>query len=163
MTELRSLHCSICDRKRTNSMERWYLLLQSSWAGKLKVLDWDENLGRKAGVHSACCPGHVRQLVVHWMATGSLLYPFANATPRNHRLNTANLATSLKEIETSSGTVIGELAIDPEGVQRALRDNPGWLDIILDELVYALESGEPSETGGSEEDEEIKYGLTGKF
>ena len=42
--------------------------------GKIKILEWNSLLASQHGIHLACSPSHVQELVMHWMATGSISY-----------------------------------------------------------------------------------------
>jgi hypothetical protein len=55
----------------------WFLVAESPWEDKLKILEWQDELARRPGIYAACSGGHVEELVVHWMTTGNLDYPFA--------------------------------------------------------------------------------------
>lgn len=99
-------------------------------------------MARRRGIYAACSAGHVEELVVHWMTTGSLDYPFATVglkpEKRRQRLVGAFLPT-IEEPDTRGARQIGELAVDRESVRRALREDPESLQVILDELLNALE------------------------
>ena len=69
--------CRICQCERRQG-EQWFLLVGNHWEDRLQILPWSERLSLGEGMHAACSPGHVQQLVAHWMATGSLDYPFAH-------------------------------------------------------------------------------------
>ena len=68
--------CTICGGQRTAD-DRWFLVTENHWEDKLKILRWTDRLATQVGIHRVCSPPHVRELVVHWMTTGSLDYPFA--------------------------------------------------------------------------------------
>jgi len=55
------------------------------WEDKLKILHWSDYLAAYEDVEAACGTVHVRELVVPWMTTGSLRYPFARAFTRADR------------------------------------------------------------------------------
>ena len=78
--------CAICGEDKLAG-QVWLLVAESHCEDKLKVLQWQDELARRHGIYAACCPNHVQELVVHWMTTGSLDYPFATvgakpATPQ---------------------------------------------------------------------------------
>ena len=73
--------CTICGEERS-AQQVWFLVAESQWEDKLKILHWQDELGRRRGIYAACSAGHVEELVVHWMTTGSLDYPFATVGHR---------------------------------------------------------------------------------
>jgi hypothetical protein len=147
--------CTICGGLRT-AEDRWFLVTENRWEDKLKVLRWNERFASRGGVHGVCSAPHVRELVVHWMTTGSLNYPFAWTVPplpwRARRLGSMRRENTDME---PSGIRIGELAVHRESVGRALSENPQSLNVILDELLSVLrrEAGEISNE--AEVDDEI--------
>ncbi len=136
--------CTICGGHRI-AEDRWFLVTENTWEDKLKILRWHDDLAAKDGVHRVCSPPHARELVVHWMTTGSLDYPFAR-TSQPVLWNTRRLESRLPEIQDleAKGMQIGELAVHRESVGRALSENPQSLNVILDELLGVLrrEAGE---------------------
>jgi len=81
--------CAICGEGRS-AEQVWFLVAESHWEDKLKVLEWQDELARRRGIYAAWSGEHVEELVVHWMTTGSLDYPFATVGNkvggRRHRL-----------------------------------------------------------------------------
>jgi len=136
--------CAICGhvRRRENG---WFLLMEDHWHDRLKILKWNDILAQQGGVRCACGTMHVRELVAHWMAAGSLDYPFASASAFELWINKC-LDRDLgcePPIAKVRGQVIGELAIHRESLRRALRDGSQSLSATLDALLRALEtSGE---------------------
>jgi hypothetical protein len=127
--------CRICDQNMKPG-QRWFAIAEDRGKDTLSVFH-REAVGSCKSVHSVCSTAHVSELVVHWMVTGSLDYPFAddgtNRKPANHLLplweRTGNVQPS----------AIGELAIDREAMRRVLCENPGAVLAMLTELVEALE------------------------
>src|SRR5256885_9879912 len=78
MDELGGAVCAICGEERLGG-STWFLVAEYRWDDKLKILHWSDYLVAYDGVEAACSTAHVRELVVHWMTTGSLRYPFARA------------------------------------------------------------------------------------
>ncbi|MBA3916514.1 MAG: hypothetical protein H0X25_22250 [Acidobacteriales bacterium] len=72
--------CAICGTCGGGDSS-WFIIVENHWQDKLKVLHWNEALAWQPGVRLVCCSEHVRELVVHWMATGSMDYPFAMTSP----------------------------------------------------------------------------------
>ena len=64
--------CTICGEERLAG-QVWFLVAESHWEDKLKVLEWQDELSSRRGIYAACSGGHVEELVVHWMTTGSLV------------------------------------------------------------------------------------------
>jgi hypothetical protein len=129
--------CSICGQPHW-AEDGWFLLAESRWQDRVRILDWNDKLANQPGVHCACSAPHVEQLVVHWMTTGSLGHPFARpeseATfrPRRPRRKQVQAGT-----DTTGGRLIGELAVDRESMLRVLRESPHSLTSILEALVRA--------------------------
>jgi hypothetical protein len=71
--------CAFCLEPRLYS-DGWFLLTENRWTDRLKILGWNEALATKPGVHAACGAEHVQQLVIHWMAMGTLDYPLPGTT-----------------------------------------------------------------------------------
>jgi hypothetical protein len=128
--------CTVCGRERTIE-SGWFLLIESRWQDKVKILRWHDLLALQQGVHKVCCAAHVQELVVHWMATGSLDYPFARVKAPTIR-SYVGRAMAPAELDTRAGQQIGELAIHRESIQRVLRESPHSLIAILDALLEAL-------------------------
>jgi hypothetical protein len=134
------LVCTICGDEKSGG-QVWFLLAENHWEDKLKILCWHERLAHREGIHRACCASHVQELVVHWMTTGSLDYPFASAAPM---LESSppwpdSVLPMAYDIDTRGARQIGELAVHRESIGRALSENPESLQVILDELLEALE------------------------
>jgi hypothetical protein len=127
MTEKETPFCSICLEQRTEE-EGWFLVTENSWTDRLKILGWNDTLALEPGVHAACGAAHVQQLVVHWMATGSLNYPFArsHAGERSRRKRAHRPELDIR-------------AVHRESLSRVLRENPESLGSILSALISALD------------------------
>ena len=140
MDNPRMQECTICGDERSAG-QVWFLVAESHWEDKLKVLEWQDELARRQGIYAACCTSHVEELVIHWMTTGSLDYPFATVGHKQKRraLGPGSFLPTIEEPDTRGARLIGELAVDRECVRRALRDDPESLRVILDELVHAVE------------------------
>ena len=139
--------CAICG-KLTVGDERWLLMVENRWQDRLKILHWDSPLAPLKGVKVVCSAAHARELVVHWMTTGSLAYPFAQLTRvaqkdrRNSRsTNVDRFLAEGQEVNTGSARPLGELAIHRESLRRVLADNPQALSGILETLLKAVEAG----------------------
>lgn len=150
MKDRKTYACSICGEVEPEAAT-WFLISENCLEDKLQILHWNQRLAERAGVHAVCCAGHVQELVVHWMTTGSLDYPFAQTRPPNAgiRRSTAFLA---QRPETQRSRPIGELAVDRESMRRVLTESPHSLRTILDALLKALQ--EPNLSLGTELDSE---------
>ena len=132
MDSLTMIHvCTICGREKTRRA-RWLLVAENRWEDKLKILQWDDRLAAKNGIHQACSAAHVRELVVHWMSTGSLCYPYSKTESFWDRL------AQRSDLDISGAKQLGELCVHRESIRRVLHENPNSLTAILDELVLAL-------------------------
>jgi hypothetical protein len=129
--------CTICGCTR-DPEDDWFLMIESRWQDKVKILQWQEQLAGQAEVSQLCSPAHVQELVVHWMTTGGLDYPFARLENRE-RAQSHRLGRAVTDFDIRSAQQIGELAIHRESIERILRESPYSLTAILDALLGALE------------------------
>ena len=133
-----SSRCRICQCEKANG-EQWFLVIGNYWEDRLRVLPWSERLAKGEGMHAACSPSHVQQLVAHWLATGSLAYPFAqspaSATPA---IPLMGRVLRPEALVPDGRQALGELAVDRESLKRLLLENPESLVPVLDALVGAL-------------------------
>ena len=153
--------CAICGEEKS-AEQVWYLVAESHWEDKLKVLEWQDELARRKGIFAACCGGHVEELVVHWMTTGSLDYPFATVGQKKldgRRQRLGWVLPTVEEPNTKGARLIGELAVDRESVRRALRDDPESLRVILDELLIALKRESAGTAARFESADAMCYGF----
>ena len=141
MDNLKILTCTICG-EQTSGKQRRFLIVEDRWQDKLKILHWDDRLATQKGIHGACGPAHLEELVVHWMTTASLDHPFARLTPRR---GPARHAPTLEkdDLAISGGRLIGELSVHRESMQRVLSESPQSLQTILDALLSALQQDCP--------------------
>jgi hypothetical protein len=160
MDKPRIHECTICGDERSAG-QVWFLVAESHWEDKLKVLEWQDDMARRQGIYAACSAGHVEELVVHWMTTGSLDYPFATVghKPSGRARGVGTFLPTIEEPDTRGARQIGELAVDRECVRRALRDDPESLRVILDELVHALERETTGITARLESADAMCYGF----
>lgn len=138
MASLRAHACTICGDEGPDA-RRWFLISENRWEDKLKILPWNASLAAQDGIHQVCSAAHVQELVVHWMTTGSLDYPFAenhlNRKPWRSRTQTHDAGDS---VDTHGMRPIGELAVHRESMRRVLNESPHSLKTILDALLSAL-------------------------
>jgi hypothetical protein len=131
--------CTICGEEKAAG-QVWFLVAESHWDDRLKVLQWQEDLANRNGMHQVCCPHHVQELVMHWMASGELGFALTGTEPVNSLFRVRGSALPIViDADTRGGRELGELAVDRESVGRALNENPDSLMIIVDELRDALE------------------------
>ena len=137
--------CAICGQQKMND-GGWFLLTESRWQDKITILQWHDQLASQLGVQRVCSASHAQELVVHWMTTGGLDYPFARTRDRRQDARRIKPAQENGVIDLRGALQIGELAIHRESIQRILRDSPHSLTAILDALLCALERNQvPSE------------------
>jgi hypothetical protein len=137
------------------------LLAENRWTDRLKILAWNDTLATESGVYAACGAEHVRQLVIHWMAVGTLDYPFARVHHGSKRSTRKSAATSEPcgtEPDTKGIKVFGELAVHRESLERVLAENPQCLASILMALISAL-GGRRSSIAAEEREDEATYAL----
>jgi len=144
--------CAVCGGLRS-APSRWFLVTENRWEDKLKILRWSDGLAAKWEFHHVCSPSHARELVIHWMTTGSLNYPFARTAPSLHwKERRSNGMLPERDAVEISANRIGELSVHRESVKRALTENPQALNAILDELSIVLRR----EAGGAPNDVEAE-------
>ena len=132
--------CAICGEERSGSESR-FLIAENRWEDKLTILQWNEQMASRKGIQAACSVNHVEELVIHWMTTGSLDYPFAR-TSLGSGWHWDTWPSC--RVDLSSVRPIGELAVHRESVERVLAENPQSLQVILDALLDALRQEAPS-------------------
>jgi len=128
--------CTMCGEQKTAD-QVWFLLAESHWDDRLRILQWQDEVAQRRGIHRACCPEHVQEMVIHWMTTGSLDFPFATmwqVTP-----GAGMTLPVVLEPDTRGARQISELAVHRESVRRVLAENPESLQVILNELSSALQ------------------------
>jgi hypothetical protein len=132
--------CTICLTTRKDNQE-WFLMVENRWTDRLKVLSWHDELASDPACHAACCVAHVQQLVIHWMTTGTLDYPFARtqagpdtATPPH----VVHLSDLKEEPDICGAELLGELAVHRESIDRILVESASSLGAILSALKDAL-------------------------
>ena len=130
--------CTVCGEQKMSG-QVWFLLAESAWEDKLRILHWQDRLANREGIHRACSPAHVQELVTHWMTMGTLDYPFANSGPAVASRRILASVPVVEEPDTQGVRQVGEIAVHRESVSRVLEENPDSLQIILDELSDALE------------------------
>jgi hypothetical protein len=160
MDSPRMQECTICGEKRA-AEQVWFLVAENHWEDKVKVLQWRDELAGRSGIYAACGAEHVEELVVHWMTTGSLDYPFATVghKPARRRQRLGSILPVVAEPDIKGARLIGELAVDRESVRRALKEDPCSLRVILDELVHALERETTGITARFESADAMSYGF----
>jgi hypothetical protein len=139
MIDARTYACAICGEANPDPAQ-WFLVTENHWEDKIKILEWNGLLARHHGIHLACCASHVQELVVHWMATGSVGYPFAQTGGANSPARRWNDLNKPRPVLNTNGVrTIGELTVHRESVRRVLNENPESLKSILNALQEALQ------------------------
>jgi len=128
--------CTVCGEMKTDG-QIWFLVAESHWEDKLSILRWEDEISRRRGMYGACSPIHVEELVVHWMTTGSLDFPFAIGQDCPGQKPASSLPV-ICEADTRGARQIGELCVHRESMNRVLHESPASLQTILDELTDAL-------------------------
>lgn len=151
--------CAICLEPRWGG-DGWFLLTENQWTDRLKILGWNDTLASEPGVYAACGAEHAQQLVIHWMAMGTLEYPFARTHRGGKRAARKNSAVpATPEPDTRGIKVYGELAVHRESLERVLGENPQSLASILLALISAL-GGQHHSLPAEEIEEEAALVLT---
>ncbi len=158
MTIATERRCAVCLEARVQEAG-WFLLTENRWTDRLKILSWNDSLAAQPGIYAACGAEHVRQLVIHWMAMGTLDYPFARAYGQNKRLHRQNGASQhASDTDTTGVKVLDELAVHRESLERILSESPQSLGSILMALVGALDGRQSSVL--AEREKETAHALT---
>ena len=149
MSNPKTYECAICGERKTGA-QPWFLIADNRWQDKLRILPWHERLAAQPGIYHACTAEHVQELVVHWMTTGSLDYPFA-MVPSRQRGGDGKRAPVIsrqtpedREIDTLGAELIGELSVHRESMQRVLGEHPHSLTAILEALLSVLRHSSPA-------------------
>ena len=135
MNDVRTKLCAICGEERSANQVR-FLVAENRWEDKLTILQWNEHMAGRDGIQVACSVNHVEELVIHWMTTGSLDYPFARTALGAGGWRRP--AAPGCRIDIRGERPIGELAVHRESIERVLAENPQSLKVILDALLDAL-------------------------
>ena len=140
MTLNEGFSCTICGQRRTAD-DGWFIVLENRWTDRLKILGWSDVLARQPGSHHTCGPEHVQELVVHWMTTGTLDYPFAQVSEIAERQADGIAGNNEHSEPDMKGLrVLGELAVHRESLIRILDERPESLAPVLEALLRALAS-----------------------
>lgn len=137
MIVARTYACAICGEANSDPAQ-WFLVTENHWEDKLKILEWNSWLASQQGIHLACSPSHVQELVVHWMATGSVGHPFARIGANSPARRWNDLNKFCAGVNTSEVRAIGELTVHRESMRRVLNENPESLKSILAALQEVL-------------------------
>lgn len=131
--------CTICGEEKSAG-QVWFLVTEVGWEDRLKILHWNDALAHRWGIHRACCPAHVQELVAHWMVNGSLddLFAAVEVMASRPRASCAGVPV-FDQPDTRGAQEIAELAVNRESIQRALNENPDSLNILMNELWDALQ------------------------
>jgi hypothetical protein len=141
--------CAICG-ERKNGAQPWFLIADNRWQDKLRILQWHDRLAAQPGICHACTAEHVQELVVHWMTTGSLDYPFARVSSLARGGNGKRAPEIGRpiakdcEVDIFGARPIGELSVHRESMQRVLGEHPQSLTAILEALLSALRHPSPA-------------------
>lgn len=149
--------CTICGECKRDD-NGWFLLVEDAWLDRLKVLRWNSTLASQQQVHCLCSASHLRELVAHWMATGSLEYPFALVPTASEKVmirGAGKAKVKPSHLEISSSGLIGELAVHRESLNRALSEHPQCLSTILEALLVALDPGRVQSKAATMRREEV--------
>ncbi len=135
MNHSRTHLCAICGEERSANQPR-FLVAENTWEDKLTILRWNEQMASRAGIQVACGIDHVEELVIHWMTTGSLDYPFARIALGGTGWRRSIMPSGRADL--SGARPIGELAVHRESIERVLAEHPQSLKVVLDALLDAL-------------------------
>jgi hypothetical protein len=128
--------CTICGREKNKAT--WFLITENRWEDKVKVLSWNSNVAQMHGVEAVCGPDHALALVVHWMRSGSLNYPFSKAELVRAWGSRRIVRALQPDADVSEARELCELYVHRESVGRIMFEDPGSLETVLEELVCAL-------------------------
>ncbi|HEX6805222.1 MAG TPA: hypothetical protein VF133_16195 [Terriglobales bacterium] len=139
-TLLPRLECAVCGNPK-QAGSTWFVITENGWEDRLCVWKWNAQLAAQRTARPVCGQRHARELVVHWMITGCLHYPFASV-PLGSQEEGVPHASFSREVgeEACQKIQLGELSVDRGGIARLLHENPLALNAVLDELMVALEN-----------------------
>jgi hypothetical protein len=157
MTYLRTHACGICGEEQIGNETR-FLVAENRWEDKLTILQWNEQMASRPGIQVACSVNHVEELVIHWMTTGSLDYPFARTALGSRAWRRA--VEPGGRLDLTGARQIGELAVHRESMERILAESPQSLRAILDGLLEALRRETVSQPEGISRQEEEREEAT---
>jgi hypothetical protein len=157
MTHLRTHACGICGEEQIGNEAR-FLVAENRWEDKLTILQWNKQMASRPGIQVACGVNHVEELVIHWMTTGSLDYPFAR-TALGSRAWRRTVEPGGR-LDLTGARQIGELAVHRESMERILAESPQSLRAILDGLLEALRRETVSSSEGISRQEEERAEAT---
>ena len=149
--------CTICG-EQNHGDGGWFLIVENSWLDSLGILGWNESFALTPGVHCLCSAAHVRELVAHWMVTGSLKYPFADLSAAPQKVTIREFRPrkeGVPAIDNEGVRYVGELAVHRESLARTLQENPQALGAILEALRDALNQELTGKHGVIEAAEEL--------
>ncbi|MBZ5571110.1 MAG: hypothetical protein LAO09_04430 [Acidobacteriia bacterium] len=152
--------CTICGEEKAAG-QIWFLIAESHWEDTLKVFQWNDEIARRKGIYHACCPAHAEELVIHWMTTGSLDFPFATTVEAlsTYPWGTSTTLRVVLEPDTRGARQLGELAVHRDSIRRVLTESPDSLQVILDELCAALRRESRPSTARLESGDDIHLSL----
>lgn len=163
MTGKGPVFCTICWRTREKNDE-WFLLVENRWTDRLKILTWHDELACSPEFYAACCAAHAQLLVIHWMTTATLDYPFAAQACVDSLTSSAGLvqlSTIKEEPDTSGAETLGELAVHRESIDKILVESPSSLGSVLSALKAAFpERVDRSAIAGPETPQYDAFALT---
>ncbi len=142
MNYVRTPLCAICGQDGAANQLR-FLIAENNWEDKLTILQWNKPMASRAGIKAACSIEHVEELVIHWMTTGRVDYPFARTSYGTAGWRHSSLSG---RVDLNGARPIGELAVHRESLERVLSENPQSLQVILDALLDALRQETAIET-----------------
>jgi|SRR5882672_4251318 len=129
--------CVVCGIE-TKRHAGWFLVMDNYWLDRVKILSWHPVLARERAMRGVCGRLHLKMLLTHWLnhanlqliAGGMARIPVAvDATPAESRYTRSSL-----------GRVVGELAVDRDGVSSEWTGSPEAMECILDTLIGETES-----------------------
>lgn len=134
------VYCSFCLTPRKWD-EEWFLLVENRWTDRLKILSWNDELAANPETHAACSAAHVQLLVIHWMTTGTLNYPFARLEAQadtSEEPRSVPVFSMKDEPDISRTKVLAELAVHRDSIDRILVEGPTSLAGLIAALKDAL-------------------------
>jgi hypothetical protein len=133
--------CALCHEPRLPDAE-WFQLVENRWTDRLKICRFQEVLAFRPTTFNVCGTAHLRELIVHWMTTGRLDFPFAEVSARHSRLLTLRSKgpqRSIAEPVLPQFAYVGELAVHRDSLIRILRENPHALSEVLEEVIRTIQ------------------------
>ena len=140
----RVVNCALCHEPKVPGAE-WFQLIENRWMDRLKIFRFQEVQALRPTTFNVCGTAHLRELIVHWMTTGRLDFPFAEVSFGHSCLLSLRAKSPQRPIADPvlpQFAYVAELAVHRHSLIRILRENPHALSEVLEELIRTIQPAE---------------------